>query len=57
MTEQDRPIQIVIHGDEVFLPGCTGDGTPVALVFTRQQWREFLQGAKDGEFELPEGES
>jgi Domain of unknown function (DUF397) len=49
-------VEIAEHGAEVLVrDGKLGDGSPV-LTFTGAEWRVFVAGVRNGEFDGPDGE-
>jgi hypothetical protein len=45
-------IEVARH-DDLILVRKSGDPDGTILVFTPAEWRAFVLGAKDGEFDLP----
>lgn len=46
-------VEVQVGADYVHVRDSKNDGGPV-LTFTYSEWRAFLAGVQDGEFELPE---
>lgn len=53
MTDQPPPLKVVLERGKVLV--SRSDRPYEVIAFTPQEWREFLAGAKDGEFDQPEG--
>jgi hypothetical protein len=45
-------VEVAVGPDEVAVRDTKHDGGPV-LVYTHREWRSFLNGVRNGEFELP----
>lgn len=45
-------VEVASLGDEVAVRDSKNHGGPV-LTYSREEWRDFVAGVKDGEFDLP----
>jgi hypothetical protein len=48
----DSCIEVAISGDKVYLRNSKSEAAGAYLVFNAGEWRSFLAGARDSEFDI-----
>jgi len=46
-------VEVAFHGGKIGVRDSKDHGTGPVLGFTEHEWECFIQGAKNGEFDLP----
>ena len=46
-------VEVAFHGGKIGVRDSKNHGTGPVLGFTEHEWECFIQGAKNGEFDLP----